>query len=86
MKRVESIEELLPKAGGSVYRLVRMASNRALELADGKKSLVDSLFGTKVTTTALDEIAQGAIVYKKSKNELVESVEEASEEVEEILH
>ena len=34
---VQSIESLLPKSGNSVYRLVRMAANRALELAEGKK-------------------------------------------------
>lgn len=55
------LEELLPAAGGSVYRLVRMASNRALEIAEGKPTLIKNPDTDKVTTIALEEIAQGKV-------------------------
>ena len=55
------IDELLPRAGGSVYKLVRMAANRALELADGKPALIAKIKTDKLTTIALEEIAQGKI-------------------------
>ena len=38
-----AIEDLLPKAGNSVYKLVRVAADRAIELADGKKKLIELL-------------------------------------------
>ena len=56
-----TIEELLPHSGGSVYRLVRMAANRATELADGKPCLIQKPSSDKFTTIALEEIAQGKI-------------------------
>ena len=62
------IENLLPKSGGSIYRLVRMAAKRALELSEGKPPLVKNANLDKVTTTALDEIVQGKIGYKQSSN------------------
>lgn len=57
----QPIEELLPKAGYSVYRLVRMAAIRALELADGKPSLIKKTTSDKLTSIALEEIYQGKI-------------------------
>ena len=60
----QPIEELLPRAGGSVYRLVRMASNRALELSDGKPCLIDKPSSDKFTTMALEEIRKGKVMYK----------------------
>lgn len=66
-------EELIPKAGGNVFRLVRMAAVRALELSMGKPSLIENALTDKVATIALEEIAQGKITYvpkkKSSKNE-----------------
>jgi DNA-directed RNA polymerase omega subunit len=59
-----NIEDLLPKAGMSAYRLVRMAANRALELSDGKPSLVKRKHSDKLTSIALREIAEGRVVYK----------------------
>ncbi|MCD4780137.1 MAG: DNA-directed RNA polymerase subunit omega [Candidatus Omnitrophica bacterium] len=56
------IEELLPKANGSVYRLVRLAANRALELAEGKPSLIEAKSIEKISTIVLNEIAQGKVV------------------------
>lgn len=60
-----SIEELLPRSGGSVYRLVRMAAVRATELSDGKPSLLKKPSSDKVTTIALEEISQGKIEAKQ---------------------
>lgn len=60
-----SIEELLPHSGGSVYRLVRMAANRATELADGKPCLIQKPTSDKFTTIALEEITQGKIEAKQ---------------------
>ena len=57
----QHLEDLLPASGGSVYRLVRMASDRALEIADGKPTLIKNLDTDKVTTIALEEIAQGKV-------------------------
>lgn len=58
----QPIEELLPKANYSVYRLVRMAANRALELADGKPPLIKNPGTDKLTSIALEEIYQGRIL------------------------
>ena len=60
-----SIEELLPHSGGSVYRLVRMAANRATELSDGKPCLIQKPTSDKFTTIALEEITQGKIEAKQ---------------------
>ncbi|MGE0267806.1 MAG: DNA-directed RNA polymerase subunit omega [Candidatus Omnitrophota bacterium] len=57
----QPIEELLPKSGYSVYRLVRMAATRALELADGKPPLIKKPSTDKLTSIALEEIYQGKI-------------------------
>ena len=57
----QHLEDLLTASGGSVYRLVRMASDRALEIADGKPTLIKNPDTDKVTTIALEEIAQGRV-------------------------
>ena len=61
-----SIENLLPRANYSVYKLVSMASARALELSDGKRCLVENPSSDKLTTRALEEIAQGKIESKET--------------------
>ena len=66
------LEDLLPKADMSVYRLVRMASKRALELSEGKKCLVDIELSEKATTKALEEIYAGKVVSKESVEHLYE--------------
>ena len=58
------IEQLLPRANYSIYTLVRMASQRALELSDGKRCLADNSTTEKFTTMALEEIAQGKVELK----------------------
>lgn len=82
MKR-HVVEELLPKADWSIYRLVRMAAVRALELSDGKKCLVKDIDTDKFTSQALEEIAQGKVVSKLSKQELSEVPAVISDEEEE---
>ena len=62
------IEELLPRAGYSMYKLVSMAASRALELSDGKKCLAENSTTEKFTTMALEEIAQGKIEIKGTTN------------------
>lgn len=61
------IEDLLPKAGDSIYRLVRIAASRATELAEGKPPLIEKPSSKKETTTALEEIYHGRIVFKDGK-------------------
>lgn len=59
------IEELLPKSGYSIYKLVRMAANRAMELADGKPKLIETPSSDKAPTVALEEIRAGKVVLRE---------------------
>lgn len=59
------LEDLL-KNSESIYKLVIMASKRALELSEGRPRLVES-FSDKPATIALEEIAQGKVTYKIKK-------------------
>jgi len=56
------IENLLPKSGMSIYKLVRLASVRASELASGRKPLVEVPMNTKTATISLEEIKSGMVV------------------------
>jgi len=60
-----SLENLLDKSKGSVYKLVVMASRRALEIAEGQPKLVSFDQSTKPSTVALEEIRQGKVRLKK---------------------
>ena len=60
-----SMENLLDKTG-SVYKLVILASKRALELNEGSPKLTET-DSKKVTTIALDEIRDGKISIKEKK-------------------
>ena len=60
------IEDLLPRSNYSMYTLVAMASNRALELSDGKRCLVENPSSEKLTTRALEEIFLGKIESKEA--------------------
>jgi DNA-directed RNA polymerase subunit omega len=64
-KKPASMESLLDKTG-SVYKLVILASKRALELNEGSPKLVETS-SKKVTTIALDEIRDGKISMKEKK-------------------
>jgi DNA-directed RNA polymerase omega subunit len=59
-------ERLLDKSMGSIYKLVILASKRALEIAEGQPRLVDDALSVKPSTVALHEIAAGKIEAKKS--------------------
>ncbi len=62
------LEKLLDKSGGSIYKLVILASKRALEIAEGQPTLVNvNTSNTKPSTVALYEIAAGRVQYKKTK-------------------
>ena len=60
----QPLEELLPKASNSVYRLVRLASMRATELATTGGRLINVPADQKLATTALDEIRAGKVTEK----------------------
>ena len=62
-----SLEELLDTSCNSIYKLVIMASKRALEIAEGQPKLVDAPATMKPSTVALAEIAQGKLQCKKLK-------------------
>lgn len=66
----QPIEELLPKTGYSVYKLIRIAAKRSLELADGSPKLIDGVaLDAKTPTIALDEIRAGKVVLKDPNNQ-----------------
>ena len=60
-------EKLLDKSMGSIYKLVILASKRALEIAEGQPKLVADDASIKPSTVALHEIAAGKIEAKKIK-------------------
>lgn len=60
----QPLENLLGKSGGSVYKLIRLASKRASELADNKPNLIDAPVSQKLATIALQEISAGKVVLK----------------------
>ncbi|NQU18803.1 DNA-directed RNA polymerase subunit omega [bacterium] len=59
------IEKIIDKADDSLYKLVILASRRALELAEGMPKLIEIESGVKNTTIALREISEGKVYYKK---------------------
>ena len=62
-----ALEKLLDKTNGSIYKLVILASKRALEIAEGQPKLVDINSATKPSTIALHEIADNKIQFRKTK-------------------
>jgi len=60
-------EKLLDKSMGSIYKLVILASKRALEIAEGQPKLVADDASVKPSTVALHEIAAGKIEAGKIK-------------------
>ncbi len=60
-------EKLLGESEGSIYKLVNLASKRALEIAEGQPKLVSVSAEIKPSTVALYEIAAGKVHAKKSK-------------------
>jgi DNA-directed RNA polymerase omega subunit len=62
-----SLERLLDKSNDSIYKLVILASKRALEIAEGQPKLVEAASTVKPSTVALYEIAAGKIESRKLK-------------------
>lgn len=60
-------EKLLDKSCDSIYKLVILASKRALEIAEGQPKLVAANSSIKPSTVALVEIAEGKVQCKKIK-------------------
>ena len=60
------IENLLGKTDNSIYKLVILASKRALELNEGSPRLVET-DNKKISTVALEEIREGKICMKEKK-------------------
>ena len=58
-----AIDKLLDKTH-SIYKLIILASRRAIELADGAQRLVEEPIDAKPARIALDEILAGKIEYK----------------------
>jgi DNA-directed RNA polymerase omega subunit len=60
-----ALEKLLDKTEGSVYKLVVLASRRALELAEGQPKLVEGTSSaTKPSIIALQEIEASKLLAK----------------------
>ncbi len=57
------IDELLNKTS-SVYKLVILASNRAIELNEGAHPLINSTPDAKPVNIAVREILEGKVSYK----------------------
>ena len=64
-----AVEQLLDKSYESVYKLVILASKRALEIAEGQPKLVNVDATLKPSTVALYEIAAGRVRAQKTKGE-----------------
>ena len=59
-----SLDKLVPKVGGSIFLLARIAMMRAIEVYDGSRPLVPHLPLDKATTIALKEISAGKVTIK----------------------
>jgi len=64
-----ALEKLVDRSSYSIYKLVILASKRALEIAEGQPKLVNMDSSIKPSTVALYEIAEGKVQYKKIKSE-----------------
>jgi len=56
---------LIDKADNSVYKLVVIASKRAIEIAEGQPPLVKKTNPLYPSTLALEEIKEGKVKIKK---------------------
>jgi DNA-directed RNA polymerase omega subunit len=63
-----ALENMLDKSDFSIFKLVILASKRALEIAEGQPKLVEADASMKPSTVALNEIAAGKVRYKKVKS------------------
>ena len=60
----QPLEKLLERSGHSIYKLVRMAAKRSMELADGMPRLIENPSSPKTATIALEEILHGKVGLK----------------------
>ena len=60
----QPLEKLLEKSGYSIYKLVRMAAKRSMELADGMPRLIENPTSLKTATIALEEILNDKVGLK----------------------
>ena len=74
----QSIEELLPQSNASIYKLVILASRRAIEIAEGMPKLVEGMSSERPATIALEEIRQKKVELKQSCRQ--EKKQEAKQE------
>ncbi len=63
-----ALENMLDKSDYSIFKLVILASKRALEIAEGQPKLVEADASVKPSTTALFEIAAGKVCCKELKS------------------
>jgi DNA-directed RNA polymerase omega subunit len=65
-----ALEKLLDKSNAheSVYKLVILASRRALEISEGQPKMVSVPSEMKASTVALQEIMEGRLQWKKVKS------------------
>jgi DNA-directed RNA polymerase omega subunit len=66
------MEQLLPKSALSSYKLVVIASKRALEIANGAPKMVDAHINEKHATTALREIMAGKLCTREAADLMAE--------------
>ncbi len=69
-----ALEKLLQESNSdkdkvSVYKLVILASKRALEIAEGQPKMVSAPAEMKPSTVALREIGESKLQWKKIKSE-----------------
>jgi DNA-directed RNA polymerase subunit K/omega len=75
----QPLEKLLPRANYSIYKLVRMASLRAMELADGRPKLIEIPSSEKTATIALEEVMSGKVRLKGIPAESLEPAVESKQ-------
>ena len=63
------LEKLIDKSQYSMFKLVHLVSRRALELADGVPRLINVPPDTKVTTVAMQEVAEGKVAMAPAEKE-----------------
>jgi DNA-directed RNA polymerase omega subunit len=61
------LEKLIGRSENSIYKLVVLASKRALEIAEGQPKLVSASPGATPSAIALSEIAAGKVYCRKAK-------------------
>ena len=76
----QPLEKLLTRSGHSIYKLVRMAAKRSMELADGMPRLIENPSSAKTATIALDEILAGKIGLKEFAKDMPNTTKDKTSE------